>query len=139
MSKDTPVTKSGINKTTNTNRIQRKKGSTNHQPYEDYINVIINKQEKDYLERLASLLSKMQVNNDSKLKLLPDKSMSSLAKMALGMLTNVYLTQVLIQSEVAKSLPDKDALNEFVAFRRDYMNFPVDKQILDLKRVGIVK
>ena len=30
-------------------------------------------------------------------------------------------------------------LNEFIAFRKKYMNFQVDKQIADLKRVGIVK
>jgi hypothetical protein len=59
--------------------------------------------------------------------------------MALALLNNVYLTQVLIQSELAKSLPDKQALTEFIAFRRDYMNYPVDKQIADLKRVGIIK
>ena len=59
--------------------------------------------------------------------------------MALGFMTSVTMTQVLIQSELAKTLPDKEALNEFVAFRRDYMDFPVDKQIADLKRVGIVK
>ena len=59
--------------------------------------------------------------------------------MALAMLTHVFLTQVLIQSELARTLPDKEALNEFIAFRRDYMNFPVDKQIADLKRVGVVK
>ena len=47
--------------------------------------------------------------------------------------------EVQIQSELAKSLPDKQALTEFIAFRRDYMNYPVDKQIADLKRVGIVK
>jgi hypothetical protein len=44
-----------------------------------------------------------------------------------------------MDSRIAASLPDKEALNEFIAFRRDYMNFPVDKQIADLKRVGIVK
>jgi hypothetical protein len=43
------------------------------------------------------------------------------------------------QSEIAAHLPDKQALNEFIAFRKKYMNFPVDKQIADLKRVGIVK
>jgi hypothetical protein len=59
--------------------------------------------------------------------------------MALGVMTSVTLTRVLIQSELAKTLPDKEALNEFVAFRREYMDFPIDKQIADLKRIGIVK
>ncbi len=82
------------------------------------------------------MLSKIDINDK---KLLPDNTLNSLGKMALGFMTSVTMTQVLIQSEQAKTLPDKGALNEFVAFRRDYMDFPVDKQIADLKRVGIVK
>ena len=59
--------------------------------------------------------------------------------MALNFMTNIFCTNVLAQSEIAAHLPDKQALNEFIAFRKKYMNFPVDKQIADLKRVGIVK
>ena len=101
----------------------------------------LNQKEMTYFERLASIMSKItpDPNNNGKVKLLPDKSFNSLGKMALGMLTHVFLTQVLVQSELARTLPDKEALNEFIAFRRDYMNFPVDKQIADLKRVGVVK
>jgi hypothetical protein len=97
----------------------------------------LNHKEMTYFERLASIMSK--ITPDDKGKLLPDKTLNSLGKMALGMLTHISLTQVLIRSELARTLPDKEALNEFIAFRRDYMNFPVDKQIEDLKRVGVVK
>jgi hypothetical protein len=71
--------------------------------------------------------------------LLPDKTLSSLGKMALSFLTSIICTNVFTQSEIAADLPDKQALNEFIAFRKKYMNFPVDEQITDLKRVGIVK
>jgi hypothetical protein len=71
--------------------------------------------------------------------LLPDKTLSSLGKMALNFLTSIICTKVLTQSEIAADLPDKQALNEFIAFRKKYMNFPVDEQITDLKKVGIVK
>lgn len=101
-----------------------------------YLFIEISEKEKTYFERLASLLSKIEINDK---KLLPDNTLNSLGKMALGVMTNITLTQVFIQSELAKTLPDKEALNEFVAFRRDYMDFPVDKQIADLKKVGIVK
>ena len=101
-----------------------------------YLFIEISEKEKTYFERLASLLSKIEINDK---KLLPDNTLNALGKMALGVMTNITLTQVLIQSELAKTLPDKEALNEFVAFRRDYMDFPVDKQIADLKKVGIVK
>jgi hypothetical protein len=59
--------------------------------------------------------------------------------MALSFLTSIICTNVFTQSEIAADLPDKQALNEFIAFRKKYMNFPVDEQITDLKRVGIVK
>jgi hypothetical protein len=101
-----------------------------------YLAIEISEKEKTYFERLASLLSKIEINGN---KLLPDNTLNSLGKMALGVMTSITLTRILIQSELAKTLPDKKALNEFVAFRREYMNFSVDKQIADLKRVGIVK
>jgi hypothetical protein len=130
MSKDTPK------------KVDTNKTKTNTAPSQlrerEHFFIEITDKEKTYFERLASLLSKVQLP-DSPVKLIPDKTLSSLGRMGLGMVTHVYLTQVLIQSELAKTLPDKEALNEFVAFRRDYMNFPVDKQITDLKRVGIVK
>ena len=106
-------------------------------PNDISMTIHLNNKEITYFERLASVMSK--ITADDKNKLLPDKSLNSLGKMALGMLTHVSLTQVLVQSELARTLPDKEALNEFIAFRRDYMNFPVDKQIADLKRVGVVK
>ena len=102
-----------------------------------YFYIELSRKEHTYFERLASLMSKIEAQDNN--KLLPDKTLNSLGKMALGMLTHVSLTQVLVQSELARTLPDKEALNEFIAFRRDYMNFPVDKQIADLKRVGVVK
>ena len=71
--------------------------------------------------------------------LLPDKTLASLGKIALNFMANIYCTKVFTQSEIAASLPDKQALYEFIAFRKKYMNVPVDKQIADLKRVGIVK
>ncbi|MGH9979999.1 MAG: hypothetical protein ACRD6U_00420 [Nitrososphaeraceae archaeon] len=106
-------------------------------PNDISMTIDLNRKEVTYFERLASVMSKITAQDNG--KLLPDKSFNSLGKMALGMLTHVSLTQVLVQSELARTLPDKEALNEFIAFRRDYMNFPVDKQIADLKRVGVVK
>jgi hypothetical protein len=71
--------------------------------------------------------------------LIPDKTLSSLGKMALSFMTHIFCTKVLTQSQIAAHLPDKQALNEFIAFRKKYMNMPMDAQIADLKRVGIVK
>jgi hypothetical protein len=87
---------------------------------------------------IAVILSKLMVK-ETNTPLLPDNTLSSLGKMALSFMTRILCPKVLTQSEIAAHLPDKQALNEFIAFRKKYMNFPVDKQIANLKRVGIVK
>jgi hypothetical protein len=109
------------------------------QPPYDYnsVQVTITPDEREYLVDMALILSKLMVN-ETKTPLLPDNTLSSLGKMVLSFITNIFCTQVLTQSEIAAHLPDKQALNEFITFRKKYMNFPVDKQIADLKRVGIV-
>ena len=105
---------------------------------EETLHVWLTDEEKKYLSKMAQIMSKLKVNETNS-TLIPDKTLASLGKMALNFLANIYCTKVFTQSEIAANLPDKQALNEFIAFRKKYMNFPVDKQIADLKRVGIVK
>jgi hypothetical protein len=129
MSKNTPKG-SGINKkTVSTDEKQRLEENT--------INIWVTLDEKKFLNKMASLLNKIHTPNNT--TMLPENSLSALNKMCLTFTCNFYRAQILMDSRIAASLPDKEALNEFIAFRRDYMNFPVDKQIADLKRVGIVK
>jgi hypothetical protein len=110
------------------------------QPPYDYnaVQVTVTPAERKYLVDMAVIMSKLIVK-ETNTPLLPDNTLSSLGKMALSLMTNIICTNVFTQSEIAANLPDKQALNEFIAFRKKYMNFPVDKQIADLKRVGIVK
>jgi hypothetical protein len=110
------------------------------QPPYDYnaVQVTVTPAERKYLVDMAVIMSKLIVK-ETNTPLLPDNTLSSLGKMALSLMTNIFCTNVFTQSEIAANLPDKQALNEFIAFRKKYMNFPVDKQIADLKRVGIVK
>ena len=108
-------------------------------PYDDNaVQVTVTPAERKYLVDMAVIMSKLIVK-ETNTPLLPDNTLSSLGKMALSLMTTIICTHVFIQSEIAAHLPDKQALNEFIAFRKKYMNFPVDKQIADLKRVGIVK
>jgi hypothetical protein len=108
-------------------------------PYDDNaVQVTVTPDERKYFVDLSVILSKLMVK-ETNTPLLPDKTLSSLGKMALSFLTSIICTNVFTQSEIAAHLPDKQALNEFIAFRKKYMNFPVDEQIADLKRVGIVK
>jgi hypothetical protein len=110
------------------------------QPPYDYnaVQVTVTPAERKYLVDMAVIMSKLIVK-ETNTPLLPDNTLFSLGKMALSLMTNIFCTNVFTQSEIAANLPDKQALNEFIAFRKKYMNFPVDKQIADLKRVGIVK
>ena len=108
-------------------------------PYDDNaVQITVTPAERKYLVDMAVIMSKLMVK-ETNTTLLPDKTLASLGKMALSFMTNIICTNLFIQSEIAAHLPDKQALNEFIAFRKNYMNFPVDKQIADLKRVGIVK
>ena len=108
-------------------------------PYaDDSVQITITPAERAYLTDIAVIMSKLKFK-ETNTTLLPDKTLSSLGKMALIFMTNIYCTKVFTQSEIAANLPDKQALNEFIAFRKNYMNFPVDKQIADLQRVGIIK
>ena len=108
-------------------------------PYDDNaVQITVTPDERKYLVEMAVIMSKLTVK-ETNTTLLPDKTLASLGKMALNLMTSIICTNVFTQSEIAAHLPDKQALNEFIAFRKKYMNFPVDKQIADLKRVGIVK
>lgn len=131
MSKDTPK-KTGINKETST---RPNYNDPNH------IHLYIDDEQRMLIEKLANILNKIIVNqpNGTTSPLIPDKTLAGFSKSALGFMANVYMTNVLSKSEIAKNLPDKQALNEFVAFRAKYMQFPIDMQIEDLKRVGVVK
>jgi hypothetical protein len=121
---------SGINKkTASTDEKQRLEENT--------INIALTLNEKKFLYKMASLLNKIHTHDDN--TMLSETSLSALGKMCLTFTCNFYRAQILMDSRIAGALPDKEALNEFIAFRRDYMNFPVDKQIADLKRVGVVK
>src|SRR5687767_15634389 len=98
-------------------------------PYDDTaVQVTVTPAERKYLVDKAVIMSKLMVK-ETNTTLLPDKTLASLGKMALNFMTNIICTNVFTQSEIAANLPDKQALNEFIAFRKKYMNFPVDKQI----------
>ena len=116
----------------------------NKEPYKqpqyayDAVQITVTPDERKYLMDIAVIMSKIKVK-ETNTTLIPDSTLSSLGKMALNFMTTIFCTNVFTQSEIAGHLPDKQALNEFIAFRKKYMNFPIDKQIADLKRVGIVK
>ena len=106
----------------------------NKEPYKqppyayDAVQITITPDERKYLVDIAVVMSKLRVK-ETNTPLLPDKTLASLGKMALYFMTNIFCAEVLSQSEIAAHFPDKQALNEFIAFRRNYMNIPVDPKL----------
>lgn len=137
MNKGTNMT--GINKDNNI----KKERKTNSSPDRDPNNILIGitTDQRILLEKLANILFKINVAqpDGSSTPLIPDRTLTGFGKSALSFMANIYMTNVLSKSEIAKTFNDKQALNEFVAFRAKYMSFPIDAQIEDLKRVGVVK
>ena len=55
---------------------------------------------------MAVIMSKLMVK-ETNTTLLPDNTLSSLGKMALNFMANIYCIKVFTQSEIAAYLPDK--------------------------------
>src|SRR5687767_15518176 len=93
-----------------------KKEPYKQRPYDDNaVQVTVTPAERKYLVDMAVIMSKLIVK-ETNTPLLPDNTLSSLGKMALSLMTNIFCTNVFTQSEIAANLPDKQALNEFIAF-----------------------
>ena len=92
--------------------------------------------EEEYLKDIASLLSKIDINGA---KILHANDMSELIRTCLTYTCSTYQMNVFPDSSLVTRLPSKDAVKEFMAFRKKYMNYPLDAQLQELKRMGIVK
>jgi hypothetical protein len=66
-------------------------------PYDDNsVQITITPYEREYLVDMALILSKLMVK-ETNTPLLPDNTLSSLGKMALSFMTNIFCTKVLSQ------------------------------------------
>ncbi|MDR4512396.1 MAG: hypothetical protein MRJ93_11915 [Nitrososphaeraceae archaeon] len=67
-------------------------------------------------------------------------SLSSFCKMALYYFCNNYRDNVFSNNAVNKiDIDDTDTFEKFLAFRVKYTNYPLDKQIEDLKKDGYLQ
>src|SRR5688500_20101951 len=83
-----------------------KKEPYKQRPYNDNaVQVTVTPDERKYLVDMAVIMSKLIVKQ-SNTPLLPDNTLSSLGKMALSFMTNIFCIMVLIQSELVDQLPD---------------------------------
>ena len=78
----------------------------NKEPYKqptyayDAIQITITPDERKYLVDIAVIMSKLIVK-ETNTTLLPDSSLSSLGKMALSFMSDIFCTEILTQSEIA--------------------------------------
>jgi len=94
-------------------------------------------EEKEYYEAFTAIISKLKLQGN--VKVVQDNSLSALIRTSMAFMSNWYMGTAFQDSNLVAMLPDTNAKREFVAFRKKYMNFPVDAQLAELKRLGHVK
>jgi hypothetical protein len=100
------------------------------------ISAEITPKENEYLTTITSILSKIDMNGNH---IIPENNISELIRICLTYTCQVYQATIFADPQIVKKLPNKDAIKEFMAFRKKYMNYPIDAQLTELKRMGIVK
>jgi len=92
--------------------------------------------ERDFLTTITSILSKIDIDGR---KIITNNEVAELIRVSLTYTSQVYMGSIFSDPAIVKRLPNKDSIKEFMAFRKKYMNMPIDTQLTELKRMGIVK
>jgi hypothetical protein len=77
--------------------------------------------EKELFETLASILSELDVDGKGT-KVIKNNSLSNLVRKSLSIASNSYMYNIFPDSPVMSRLVSNKAKNEFIAFRKKYMN-----------------
>lgn len=100
------------------------------------IRFFVTPHEMEFIASITSILSKIDVNGT---KVLRKNEISELVRTCITYTCGLYTTNLFPDSNIVTKLPDKDSVKEFIAFRKKFMNYPLDAQINQLKEMGIVK
>ena len=76
--------------------------------------------EKELFETLTTILSELDVDGKGT-KVIKNNSLSDFVRMSLSIVSNFYIN-IFQDSRVMNRLVSKKAKNEFIAFRKKYMN-----------------
>mgnify|MGYP003428587492 CR=1 FL=1 len=87
----------------------------------ELIMVRVTPSEKVVFETLASILSELDVDGKGT-KVIKDNSLSEFVRMSLSVASNFYMYNIFPDSRVMSRLMSKKAKNEFISFRKKYMN-----------------
>ena len=77
--------------------------------------------EKEFFETLSSILSELDIDGKGT-KVIKNNSLSEFIRMSLSIASNSYMYNIFPDSRVMSRLKSIKAKNEFIAFRKKYMN-----------------
>ena len=87
----------------------------------ELIMVRVTPSEKELFETLTSILSQLDVDGKGT-KVIKNNSLSDFVRMSLSVASNFYMYNIFQDSRVMSRLMSNKAKNEFIAFRKKYMN-----------------
>ena len=102
------------------NQVRSDKPPTDEEMTE-LIMVRVTPSEKELFETLASILSELNVDGKGT-KVIKNNSLAEFVRMSLSVVSNFYLCRIFQDSRVMNRLVSKKAKNEFISFRKKYVN-----------------
>ena len=87
----------------------------------ELIMVRVTPSEKELFETLTTILSKLDVDGKGT-KVIKDNSLSDFVRMSLSVVSNSFMYNIFQDSRVMSRFRSNKAKNEFIAFRKKYMN-----------------
>jgi len=105
--------------------MDKKKVISNKPPTEgemtEIIMIRVTPSEKELFETLATILSQLVIDGKGT-KVLKNNSLSDFVRMSLTIASNFYMSKIFSDSRVFSKFKSNKAKNEFVSFRKKYMN-----------------
>jgi hypothetical protein len=102
------------------NKVISDKPSTDTERTE-LILVRVTPSEKEYFETLTSILSELDVDGKGT-KVIKNNSLSDFVRMSLSIVSNFYIQYIFPDASIMSRLVSNKEKNEFVTFRKKYMN-----------------
>jgi hypothetical protein len=87
----------------------------------ELIMVRVTPYEKQFFETLTTILSGLDVDGKGT-RVIKNNSLSDFVRMSLSIASNLYMSNIFPNSRVMSRLVSKKARNEFIIFRKKYMN-----------------
>jgi hypothetical protein len=91
----------------------------------EVIMVRVTPSEKEFFETLTAISSQLDVDGKGT-RVLKNNSLSDFVRMSLSVVSNFYLYKIFSDSRVLSKFKSNKAKNEFIAFRKKYMNISND-------------